>query len=493
MDGIDVSGLVVAAVGFGLTRYTVLDSIRPGSSPVTFVVGAAPVLVAGLGLTAFGIGLTVSSRETAETRAVARWCLIGTAAMSAVVGLTYAAGGLGTVTTTESRLVANALVGGAVGGTLLGVRSASLRRHQRDLTRQTDRLTVLNRLLRHEVLNKVNVVEGYASVEADATDGGPTLDPWSVVRRHATSIDETIEEVGMLTESGTARPVDLADHLESAIESVRAAHPSASVELDAVSATMVHGSPHLHTLFEHLLENAVVHSDRDEPTVRIGVETDDREVAVRIVDDGPGLPPAQQRRIADHLTPERDDPGSGFGLAISRLVLDDVDGDLAVETPVTETRGTALTVTLGRSEAPAGHFGASPVRLRQGAVAGLVAGTAMGLVTQFVASRMAVIGALYGVGNVGVGWITHLYHSVFFALVFVAATVSLGDDVRSLVGVGAAYGAFLWLVAAGVVMPLWLRAVGVPAPLPNLGLPSLGNHLLWGGVFGGVFAWLQRR
>lgn len=67
------------------------------------------------------------------------------------------------------------------------------------------------------------------------------------------------------------------------------------------------------------------------------------------------------------------------------------------------------------------------------------------------------------------------------------------DDFRRFVVFGAGYGALLWFVAAGVVMPLWLRAVGIPAPVPNLGLPSLLNHLFWGVVFGGVYGWLVGR
>jgi len=42
-------------------------------------------------------------------------------------------------------------------------------------------------------------------------------------------------------------------------------------------------------------------------------------------------------------------------------------------------------------------------------------------------------------------------------------------------------------------MPLWLTLVGIQAPLPNLALPSLGNHLLWGLILGGSYAWLVGR
>ncbi|MEF8856158.1 MAG: HAMP domain-containing sensor histidine kinase [Haloplanus sp.] len=493
---LDLGGLVIAAVGFGLTRYAVLESLRSDVSLVGFLVSEVLALVAGFGLTAFGVWLAISSHDPSRSRLVAGWCLLGTAGMGVVVVLTYAADWPVALSTTESRLIANALVGGAVGGTLTGVRSAATRRHRRDVARQADRLTVLNRLLRHEVLNKVNVVAGYATT-SDGSTGDAAPNAWATVRQHADAIDETIENVGLLTESPEPQPVDLAANVREAADAVRAAHPDGVVELGSLPDVPVRGVPHLDVLFEHLLENAIVHGDRQRPTVWVRVEADDSAgvVRVHIVDDGPGLPPSQQRLVRGAVAPEEDDPQVGFGLAIVRLMLDDIGGRLAVETPAADGRGTALTVTLPRSDAPPDRSGIASGYLRCGVIAGLIAGGAMGLVTQFVANRMAIIGALYGVDNAAVGWVIHQYHSVFFALVFVAATASWvrDTDSRRLVTLGAGYGAVLWLVAAGLVMPLWLRAVGIPAPVPNLGLPSLLNHLLWGSVFGGVYAWLLGR
>jgi len=48
------------------------------------------------------------------------------------------------------------------------------------------------------------------------------------------------------------------------------------------------------------------------------------------------------------------------------------------------------------------------------------------------------------------------------------------------VALGVAFGFGLWVLAAGVVMPAWLRLVGVGAPLPNLPPGSLAAHALWG-------------
>jgi signal transduction histidine kinase/uncharacterized membrane protein YagU involved in acid resistance len=491
-----LSGLAVAAVGFALTRYTVLESLRPDASLAVFLIREAPVLVAGFGLTAFGVGLTISSRARWEVRRIAGWCLLGTAGMVLVVALTYAATPLQAVSPQEFRLIANAFVGGALGGTLLGVRSVSLRRHRRGMRRKTDQLTVLNRLLRHELLNKLNVIKGHATAGEESTDGGTRIESWDVVRRNAEAIDEAIEVVGVLTDDGEPRPVSLREHVETAVAAVRHDHPGASVDVDGLSGTEVCGSAHLHVLFERLIEHAVVHDDDPSPTVRVTVDAADRDaVSIRIVGDGPALPAVQQRLVRERVVPESDDPRSGFGLQIANLIVDDVDGDLTVETPVADGRGTALTVRLRRAAAATDQFQITADRLWRGTAAGLVAGVAMGLVTQFVTGNMSVIGVLYGAANVGIGWVTHLYHSVFFALLFVAATVPWvrDDDWRRLVSFGAVYGAILWLVAASVVMPLWLRSVGVATPVPNVRLPSLLNHLLWGGVFGATYAWLLAR
>ncbi len=52
--------------------------------------------------------------------------------------------------------------------------------------------------------------------------------------------------------------------------------------------------------------------------------------------------------------------------------------------------------------------------------------------------------------------------------------------------------AALWLVAAGLVMPIWLRVLGVRTPVPNLTAAGLIGHVLWGLTLGGGFA-LGRR
>ncbi|WP_256390831.1 histidine kinase [Natronoarchaeum rubrum] len=133
-----------------------------------------------------------------------------------------------------------------------------------------------------------------------------------------------------------------------------------------------------------------------------------------------------------------------------------------------------------------------------GAVGGLFGGVVMGvLMTVLMPGAVEVaIPAMYGLEGVSAGWGVHLLHSVLFGLVFAAIVMRPGIEryvptSRAVVGAGALFGAALWLVAAGLAMPIWLSAVGFAGapPLPNLAIPSLIAHLAYGLVLGvGVVA-----
>lgn len=127
-------------------------------------------------------------------------------------------------------------------------------------------------------------------------------------------------------------------------------------------------------------------------------------------------------------------------------------------------------------------------------IGGLTAGLVMGLLMQFLAETMPMVGALYGTPSVTAGWIAHIFHSVVLALVFAAIVTSspgnrYAKSTTDIVGLGLAYGAVIWLALAGFVMPVWLGAVGIPdVPVPNLTAMSLGFHLVYGGILGIVYA-----
>jgi signal transduction histidine kinase len=489
-------GFVVAAVGFLLTRYTVLEATRSSEPLVAFLVGPAPFLVLGLGLSAFGVALAVSAYPAGDVRTVAWWCLAGLAASAAVVGTSVLqAAATGGTAMPPGGLTFRVLLGGTAAGVLVGSRSAAVRRQRRRLGDRADRLTLLNRLLRHEVLNKVNVVAGYAALDPDDV-GASRLD---TIRTAAGRIETAIDEVGVLARPGGDRRdrCDLRAVAEREARRVRE-ETGATVVVEGSETAPAWATDSVGVALRHLLESAVdgggsggragAETDGgDAGSVRVSVTAADDTASVRVA--GAAIPAEQRATLNRRTLPEYDDPGTGFGLTVARLVAEGSGGRL----DATAGDEAALTLTLpaadGGSE-PTGR-GVPAAALADVAGAALVAGAAMGFVLEATTGNIAVIGALYGVQSSVVGWATHQFHSVVFGVGFAAVVRWRGDGRRACrraVPLGVAYAAAVWLVAAGFVMPLWLRTVGMPAPVPFLTAPSLFGHVVWGAVLGGTYA-----
>jgi hypothetical protein len=137
---------------------------------------------------------------------------------------------------------------------------------------------------------------------------------------------------------------------------------------------------------------------------------------------------------------------------------------------------------------------------RGGIVAGLVAAVAMGVgITVVEPALLATeIAGLYGAsGSLAVGWLVHLGHGALFGLVFavVVADPTLANFSHRYPGsviAGLIWGLVLAVVGMGLLMPMWLDAVGVTAPeIPYIGASLVAWHLLFGVVLGVAFPLLD--
>jgi signal transduction histidine kinase len=494
---VNYGGLVIAGVGFFLTRFTVTLAVY--ESPTRFYLAGVVPLVLGLGLAAFGVALAVADVEPGLARTTATWCVAGMGAMLVLVVLTLlgsTAGGLPDLATVRSQAyLSNFLIGGSVGGTLTGLYASRDRRQRAELGHQANRLEVLNRLLRHEVLNALTAIRGYATL----ADGGDR-EARAVIEEYSDAIERTIEEVKYLTRSARLSEghgsVDLGGCLARSVETIGETHPEATVSVDTpreVPAAIA--NDRLERVFTHLLENAVVYSTESEPTVEVSVRARANAVRVSVRDRGPGLPERQQRLLETGEVTRYDDPRAGYGLNVVRLLVESYRG--SIETDV-GPGGSTVTVVLPRAEsdgpgirsARAGLAGVRPATPQLVVVLGaaVVAGVVYGAVAELLGGSVSVIGVFYGVADPLVGWITHEFHSVVFGFVF-AGIVSLAPEryrnhSAAYVGIGTAWGFVLWFVAAGIVSAVWLRLLGIPAPLPSLSPMLLATHLTWGASLG---------
>jgi hypothetical protein len=132
-------------------------------------------------------------------------------------------------------------------------------------------------------------------------------------------------------------------------------------------------------------------------------------------------------------------------------------------------------------------------------VGGIVGAFAMGVLVLLMnaATLTVAIPSLYGLAppaSPGLGMVVHVSHGAVLGVAFAAILGLVGGGSRTkTIGIAAAWGVTTWFVFAGLVMPLWLSAVGSPAnpPFPNFALPSLLWHVVYGVVLGGVYSALE--
>ena len=102
-------------------------------------------------------------------------------------------------------------------------------------------------------------------------------------------------------------------------------------------------------LVRNLVENGLKYNESAAPLITVELVADEREVSVRVGDNGIGIAPEYHARIFElfkrlHTTDAY--AGTGLGLAVCKKVVERLGGDIAVESAPGE--GSAFTVTLPR-------------------------------------------------------------------------------------------------------------------------------------------------
>jgi signal transduction histidine kinase len=238
----------------------------------------------------------------------------------------------------------------------------------RDVTDQRtreQRLTVLNRVLRHNVRNKLDVVLAHADlVDED---------------EHRAAIRESVTD--LLTLSKKARdaeeimtdsiespvPVDLTEVAATVAKECRTAHPEGEISLTCPDELVIstHRSVVQQVLAE-LVDNAFTHTDEPTPRIELSVrETDEGAAELAVADNGPGIPEREREILADETeTPL--EHGSGIGLWFVNWAVLQLGGDL--EFGKSDADGSVVTVRLygAESELPTSKESGSGVNFLSG-------------------------------------------------------------------------------------------------------------------------------
>ena len=147
--------------------------------------------------------------------------------------------------------------------------------------------------------------------------------------------------------NATAGPVDVAEGVSQSLAilkaKARAKSVSVTVTADPALPRALGVAGELNQIWANLIDNAI-DAVAESGRVAITAAVEGPYVVVRVIDDGPGIPPDVKRRIFDpFFTTKKVGEGTGLGLDIVNRIIRKQRGMIAVES---EPGRTEFTVSL---------------------------------------------------------------------------------------------------------------------------------------------------
>jgi signal transduction histidine kinase len=193
-----------------------------------------------------------------------------------------------------------------------------------DLQQFITRLDVLNRILRHNLRNQLDVIDSHAEVLDESEHRAAILaatETLAGLGTRARHIDH------ILSKDPQPTRIDLTDRIEAVLRDVETDGVTISTSIPG-DATVDTDAEILTTVLRSPLENAVEYADSG---VCVSVESADSGCTIEIRDDGPGIPDSELEPLAaDKETPLRH--SRGLGLWELQWGVDKLDGNLSFVT-----------------------------------------------------------------------------------------------------------------------------------------------------------------
>lgn len=333
---------VASVVGVSLLGLLVLPSaishLFQFDEPFTGMIFSLITAGTALALVYGGYWLQQSGLSADQYPLVALWTLTGMLMLGAVLLLMVLYQlAAGAEIRKVSFFVTGTLTVGAAGGFLIGVYDAHRVRAER-LVREQEKVALTNQMLRHNILNAANLVQGQAQllephVSSDGQKHRDNLLNWTEniteLTRKVRTIVEEVNSSGRETE-----PTDLAKVLESELAELSGTYEDVTVTFDGELPSNLHveADEMLPEVFENVLTNAVKHNtDADAPEVRVSLTRTDESALISVADNGPGVPDDLKDDVFGRDYKDLDSTGIGVGLYLVNEIVDQYGGDVWVE------------------------------------------------------------------------------------------------------------------------------------------------------------------
>ncbi|MFW5973939.1 MAG: histidine kinase N-terminal 7TM domain-containing protein [Natrialbaceae archaeon] len=223
-------------------------------------------------------------------------------------------------------------------GTLLALRDVTARQHNRQ------QVSVLHRLLRHNLSNTVTTIHGNAEYAVARARDDEVRDRLRVIQDNAAAMmdkQEKLDRVLRTFERERYTCKSLHALLQEVVDTVGQYHPDAQVTVETQGTSLsFDGQERLRIALEELLTNAIEHDPAEAPRVHVSATVADGQARISITDRGPGIPAHELEPLTNGEETQLSH-GSGVGLWLVSWIVHSLGGAVDFETD-----GSGTTVTL---------------------------------------------------------------------------------------------------------------------------------------------------
>ncbi len=193
--------------------------------------------------------------------------------------------------------------------------TTEMQQYMQTLQQVNDKLNLMNRITRHDILNQLTAILGYLDLMRE-TFPDPRLQEYVTIQiRAANNIRDQILFTKAYQDIGSQAPrwFDLAGVISAAAEKLTLSGITLSLEVDRAE---IQADPLLEKVFYTLLENTIRHGERV-TSVRFSCHQEPEGLRIVYEDNGTGVPPEHKEDIFDKKFFKH----TGFGLFLSRTIL----------------------------------------------------------------------------------------------------------------------------------------------------------------------------
>lgn len=221
------------------------------------------------------------------------------------------------------------------------------------------RRKVINRVLRHDLRNEINVINGYADILSDETElkldeiqqyADNIYKKSTKLLRLSNEIKEIDQELYRVDRK--LRKLDINTIIEEQVQTIQNEYPNVEFRISLDSNSKIIGNTLLNSAIQHILENGIIHNPKENKYISIQSSHDpiEKELTVTITDNGPGIDMSVKKIIESGIEKPLEHT-TGLGLWIVKWIIEIIDGQIQI-TQKSKDEGTKIILTFHDETVP---------------------------------------------------------------------------------------------------------------------------------------------